>query len=71
MIDLIGVLKTVMHYGYAGISREINLLSEEIDLYIRDFFLLYPRYNTRMHHGFQNSDKIYCPHPNKCGQVNI
>ena len=33
-IDLIGVLKTVMHYGYSGISRETNLLSEEIDLYI-------------------------------------
>ena len=34
LIDLIGVLKTVMHYGYSGISRETNLLSEEIDLYI-------------------------------------
>ena len=33
-IDLIGVSKTVMHYGYSGISRETNLLSEEIDLYI-------------------------------------
>ena len=33
-IDLIGVLKTVMHYGYSGISRETNLLSEKIDLYI-------------------------------------
>ena len=33
-MDLIGVLKTVMHYGYSGISRETNLLSEEIDLYI-------------------------------------
>ena len=24
-IDIIGVLKTVMHYGYSGISRETNL----------------------------------------------
>ena len=30
----IGVLKTVMHYGYSGISRKTNLLSEEIDLHI-------------------------------------
>ena len=29
---LIGVLKTVMYYGYSGISRQTNLLSE--DLYI-------------------------------------
>ena len=34
IIDLIRVLKTVMHYGYSGMSRETNLLSEEIDLYI-------------------------------------
>ena len=33
-IDLIGVLKTVMHHGYSGISRKTNLLSEETDLYI-------------------------------------
>ena len=33
-IDLMGVLKTVMHYGYSGISRQTNLLSEEIDLHI-------------------------------------
>ena len=29
-IDLIEVLKTVMYYGYSGISRMTNLLSEEI-----------------------------------------
>ena len=34
IIDLIRVLKTVMHYGNSGISRETNLLSEKIDLYI-------------------------------------
>ena len=33
-IDFIGVFKTVMHYGYAGISRETIFLSEKIDLYI-------------------------------------
>ena len=28
-------LKTVMHYGYLGISKETNLLSaEKVDLYI-------------------------------------
>ncbi len=34
-----------MHYGYSGLSRETNLLSEEIDLYFpKDFPLFYPRY---------------------------
>ena len=61
-IDHIGVFKTVMHYGYSGISIKTNLLSEKIVLYISQetFFLFYPRYNTIMHHGFKNSDKIYC-----------
>ena len=35
-----GVLKTVMHYGYSGISRERNLLSEDIyPLYFQVTFL--------------------------------
>ena len=34
VIDLIGVYKTVTHCGYSDISRETNLLSEEINLYI-------------------------------------
>ena len=34
VIDLIGVLKTVMHYGYSGVCGETNLSSEEIYLYI-------------------------------------
>ena len=33
-IDLFRVLKTPMHYGSSGISRETNLLSEKIDLNI-------------------------------------
>ena len=54
-------LKTVMHYGYSGISRETNLLSEEIDLYIskETFLCSIPEYNTIMHYGFENSDNIY------------
>ena len=39
IIDLIGVLKTVMHYGYSGISRETNFLSGEIGKFMRNMTL--------------------------------
>ena len=62
VIDLIGVLKTVMHYGYSGVCGNKSFIWGNLSLYFptRDFSLSYPRYNTIMHHGFQNSNKIYC-----------
>ena len=53
--------ETVMHNGYSGISREKKyFIWGNWSLYfLRDYFLFYPRYNTVMHHNFQNSDKIY------------